>query len=207
MPKLDFKKDYKDLYAPPRQPVVVDVPAFKALMIDGVGAPESEDFMNAIQALYAVSYGIKMMPKSGTKPKGYMEYTVAPLEALWGYGDKRDTKLFRGGDRNKWPWTAIMLQPDFVTSNLVKQVVKKVKEKKDNPSLEKITLKKWKEGKCVQMMHVGGYDQEAPTIDAIHAFAQESGFKLRDRHHEVYIGDPRLGAKSKLKTVIRQPVR
>lgn len=198
MAKVDFKKEAKQLYAPPRDPVEVDVPEMAFLAIDGEGAPESQDFMDAIQALYSASYTLKFMLKAD----GF-DYTVMPLEGLW-WAD--DPAAFRSSDKPAWKWTAMIRQPDRVTPALVEEAVVQASAKRRLAAASKIRLERLDESRCVQIMHVGPYEAEEPTIDKLHAFIAENGWKLRGKHHEIYLSDPHRTAPEKMKTAIRQPV-
>lgn len=206
MTKLDFKKAEKELYSPPSdQPVIIEIPTLTYLMLDGKGDPNDKEFGDAVQTLYAVAYGIKMLPKKGITPNGYAEYVVPPLSGLWWAKDMQD---FMSANRDNWQWTAMIRQPEFVTEKLVEQVKQQVVEKKKELlRVGEVRLESYKEGKCVQIMHLGPYSAEAPTIQKLHQFAADQGFKLRGKHHEIYLSDPRKAKPEKMKTVIRQPVK
>ena len=179
-------------------PEIVDVPEFDFLMVDGSGNPNtSPEFQHAIQALFSLSYGIHF----ALKKKG-IESRLRPLEALWWIegGDFLDAKP------SQWRWTAMMMQPDELTSRLFEEVRSETLKKKPSPSLAKVRLAKFTEGLSAQVMHVGPYSAEKPTIERLRAFIAEQGHKPRGKHHEIYLGDPRRAAPEKLKTAIRQPV-
>jgi hypothetical protein len=211
MKKIDYKKDFKQLYSPPREPVIVTVPKMKYLMVTGAGSPESKKhhvpFQQAIQALYGIAYTIKFTLKFSKKGP---EYTIPPLDGLWWMKGKNDFDLKRPAD---WRWQLMIAQPDHITVQHIKDAIntitERAKKKKEIPStfLKKIKLITWNEGLCVQIMHIGPYDKEKPNIDKIHVFAKAEGYKLHGLHHEIYIGDPRKMQPSKLKTVIRQPIK
>jgi hypothetical protein len=192
--------DVKELYAPSAaHPTMVEVPAFKFLMVDGKGDPnEAKDFQDAIGALFGLSYGVHFALK-----KAGIESRVRPLEALWWADGKRD---FMEIGQGLWRWTAMMLQPDEITPALLEKVRIEAERKKPNPMLAKARLETFDEGLAAQVMHVGPYSAEKPTIERLRAFIAEQGYRPRGKHHEIYIGDPRRAAPEKLKTVVRQPV-
>ncbi|NIN66646.1 MAG: hypothetical protein GTO63_18555 [Anaerolineae bacterium] len=203
MPKIDLKKQLKHLYQPTAKEVaVVDVPEMNFLMIDGAGDPNtSQEYQEAIEALYAVAFTLKFMVK---KQDPQVDYVVPPLEGLW-WAEEMDA--FTMGDKDAWKWTAMIMQPEVVTQELVDEAVQEVARKKDPAALPKIRFEGYPEGLSVQIMHIGPYSEEAPTIEKLHAFAQQNGYQLRGKHHEIYVSDPRRTAPDRLKTVIRQPVQ
>jgi hypothetical protein len=202
MPKIDFKKELKHLYRPsPKEFVVVDVPPMKFLMIDGHGDPNTaQEYQDAVEALYAVAYKLKFTSK---KELG-KDYVVPPLEGLWWAEDMEAFTAAR--DKSAWDWTMMIMQPEWITQEMVEEAVKQV-EKKGLPALSKLYLETYHEGLAVQILHIGSYDDEAPTIARMHAFIDENGYEPAGKHHEIYLSDPRKVAPEKLKTVLRQPVR
>ena len=202
MSKIDFKKELKHLYRPsPKEFVVVDVPPMKFLMIDGHGDPNTaQEYQDAVEALYAVSYKLKFVSK---KELG-KDYVVPPLEGLWWAEDMETFTTAR--DKSAWDWTMMIMQPEWITQEMVEEAVKQV-EKKGLPALSKLYLETYHEGLAVQVLHIGSYDDEAPTIARMHAFIDENGYEPAGKHHEIYLSDPRKVAPEKLKTVLRQPVR
>lgn len=214
--KLDYKKEYKNLYQPKTIPMIVDVPKMKFIMVDGKGNPndESGEYVKAIELLYGLSYTIKMSNKSGNAPSGFVEYVVPPLEGLWWTEVDRP---FDTSQKDKLIWTAMIRQPEFVTEEVFKWAVDELKKRKPQLDTSKARLAEFTEGLCVQMMHLGPYDQEAVTVKAIDDFAASNGYVnaisevLPDgtirRHHEIYLNDPRKVAPEKMKTVIRHPIR
>jgi len=203
--KNDFKKEMKYLFNPSiKEVVVVDVPIMNFLMIDGLGDPNtSQEYQDALEALYGITFTIKMLPKKGKTPNGYFEYVVPPLEGLWWSDEKNNLDL---EDKDKWKWTAMFMQPEFVTQNLVDFAMELLQKKKDVPSLSKIRFESYNEGLSAQIMHLGPYAEEAPTIEKIHKFIDENGYKFNGKHHEIYLSDPRRCAPEKLRTVIRQAI-
>jgi hypothetical protein len=203
MAKVDFKKQLKHLYQPSAKDVsVVDVPDMNFLMVDGQGDPgTSPEYQEALEALYTVAYQLKFTIK-GRDPE--LDYVIPPPEGLWW---AKDMGPFSMNDRDAWQWTAMIMQPDQVTEALFDQAVDKVKQKKDPPGLGKLRLERYHEGRAVQILHLGPYSAEGPTIERLHAFARENGYQLRGKHHEIYLSDPRRTAPEKIRTVIRQPVQ
>jgi hypothetical protein len=204
MEKIDFKKVLKHLYNPSaKEVVIVDVPKMNFAMVDGIGDPGNAEFMAATEALYSVSYTLKFMIKNGPA-KSAVDYGVPPLEGLW-WAD--DMKAFRLGKRDEWKWTLMIMQPEFITKTVFKEALERAKEKKGFPAIDDIRFESFKEGKSAQIMHIGPYAEEAPTIEKIHAFAKDNGYALTGKHHEIYLSDPRKAKPEKMKTVIRQPMK
>lgn len=200
MAKKDLPKELQTLYFPsPKEPVFVDVPAMQFAMVNGTGDPNSsKGFQEAIGALYGVAYTIKFSAKKA----GIRDILVMPLETLWWADGQED---FLQGAKDKWHWTMMLLEPAKVTRKMFDDAVRQLREKKDPPALGKVRLEKWKEGKSAQILHIGPYAAERPTIERLHAFILENGYRLSGKHHEIYMGDPRRSAPEKLKTVVRQP--
>lgn len=203
---IDYKKTQKELYLPKTAPSVIDVPRMTFITVDGEGDPNtSAEYTAAVELLYGLSYTIKMGSKS------ILEYVVPPLEGLWSVDDD-----FRGGgasisDKGKFIWTMMIRQPDFVTEDILEVAKISLAKKKPNLDISKAKLETITEGLCVQVMHIGSYDDEPATVAALDGFAIENGYVLDindiRRHHEIYISDPRKVAPEKLKTVIRHPIR
>jgi len=202
MEKIDFKKKLKHFYsASHKEPAIIDVPEMMFLMVDGEGDPNSStEFTNAIEALYGVSYTLKFMIKKG---KEAIDYVVPPLEGLW-WAD--DIAAFTRGEKDKWKWTVMIMQPEYVTKDLFEKAVSQVREKKDPPALSKTRIESYHERLSAQVLHIGLYSGEGPTIERLHAFIEEKGYKLKGKHHEIYLSDPRRSAPEKIKTIIRQPI-
>lgn len=201
MAKLDLKKQYRELYLPSaKECSVVDVPELQFLMIDGHGDPNtSDEYREALEALYAMSYTLKFL----SKQKEDIDYVVMALEGLWWTDDMAD---FSEDDKSAWSWTSMIMQPSHLAADHVEAAVEQVRSKKNPPALDKVRFEPFREGLSVQIMHIGPYAEEAPTIARLHRFAGDNGYQLRDRHHEIYLSDPRRAAPEKLRTVIRQPV-
>lgn len=200
MAKKDLPKELQTLYFPSaKEPVFVDVPAMQFAMVDGVGSPAATDFREAIGALYGVAYTVKF----AAKKEGIRDVLVMPLEfLLWGEGEDD----FRVADKEKWRWTMMLMEPTAVTRKLFDESVRQLRDRKNPPGLNKVRLETFREGKAAQVLHIGPYSAEAPTIERLHAFIRDSGYRLSGKHHEIYMSNPQRSAPEKLKTVIRQPV-
>ncbi len=200
MAKIDLKREMKHLYKPSaRESSVVDVPLMNFLMIDGSGDPNTAvEFQEAIEVLYGVSYTAKFMLK-----KREMDYVVMPLEfLLW----TDDMGQFSINDKDAWKWTLMLMQPGRVTEEIVAEATKEVERKKNPPALSRLRFESFHEGLSAQIMHIGPYSAERPTIEKLHKFIEEGGYKLAGKHHEIYLSDPNRTAPERLKTVIRQPM-
>lgn len=206
MSKTDFKKTQKDWYQPSAKKAgLVTLPKMNFLMVDGEGAPEnSTSFHQAIEALYGTAYTLKFMFKNQPRPGGWFDYVVPPLEGLWWM---KDDKPFDTGRPSDWRWTLMIMLPDFFTPAMVETAIGQLREKKNPPGLSRVRLEAFEEGKAVQIMHLGPYDQEGPSIAKMHAFAAENGLKIHGKHHEIYLSDPNRAAPEKMKTVLRQAVK
>jgi len=202
MEKLDLRKQLKHLYNPSKKEFeLTDVPAMKFVMIDGQGDPNtSEKFQSAMQALYSVVYTLKFEFK---KNQG-IDYPVMPLEGLWWADDMEVFKIEKKAD---WKWTLMIMQPDVVSEKHFRSACEQAAAKKDLPELSSLRFEHFREGMSAQILYLGPYSDEGPTITRMHEFIHESGHMLHGKHHEVYLGDPRRSAPEKLKTVLRQPVK
>lgn len=202
MTKLDLRKELKHLYQPTsKQFVIVDVPRMNFLMLDGRGDPNtSDDFQNAMMALYGMSFTLKF----ASKLQLGIDYTVMAIEGLWWAEDMSD---FLAGEKSRWLWTMMMMQPDHITKRMVEEARKQVAKKRPSPLLDQVRFEKFHEGLSAQIMYVGPYADEGPTIARMHEFIEQNGYVPAGKHHEIYLGDPRRTAPEKLKTVLRQPIR
>jgi len=203
MAKLDLKKELKQLYFPSAKEVtVVDVPPMNFLMVDGRGDPNTaQEYKDAIEALYSVSYSLKFMVKKHTPE---LDYVVMPLEGLWWSDDLGQLDL---EEKGSWRWTAMIMQPEFITEELVAQALEEVARKKDLPALSKLRFERLHEGPAAQILHIGPYFAEGSTIERLHSFIREQGYEMRGKHHEIYLSDPRRVAPERVKTVVRQLIR
>ena len=202
MEKLDLKKNHKTLYSPSaKEFAILDIPPLTYLMVDGHGDPNTAPmYVDAIQTLYGLAYTLKFHCKN-TLDK---DFTVMGLEGLWWVPDMKEFSVSRKDD---WDWTAMILQPDFITPELFEDARKQVIAKGKGPLADKARLETYNEGTCVQIMYFGPYADEGPTIANMHAYARQQGYELAGKHHEIYLNDARRVAPEKLKTIIRQPIR
>jgi hypothetical protein len=202
MEKVDLKKQLKHLYNPSAKEISdVDVPAMNFLMIDGQGNPNtSQDYVAAIECLFSVSYTLKFMIK---KQKA-IDYGVLPLEGLWWMDDMTQ---FSVAKKDEWKWTAMIMQPKYVTADDVSVAVEQVKKKKNPVALPKLRFEAFTEGPSAQILYFGPYAEEGTTIQKIHAHIKAGGHQLAGKHHEIYLNNVQTVAPEKLKTVIRQPFK
>lgn len=202
MTKQDFKKQ-KELYAPSATDfALVEVPPMWFLMVDGHGDPNtSEDYGTAVEALYAASYAVKFASRKDHEA----DYVVGPLEGLW-WSD--DPAVFVDRDKSAWQWTMMIRQPDWMPADEVATVLGETATKKRLPAVAALRHASYQEGLSAQILHVGSYDDEAPTLQRLHTeFLPGHGLEPSGRHHEIYLADPRRTVPEKLRTVLRQPVR
>lgn len=201
MAKIDLKKEQKALYAASAREVKeVTVPPLAYLMIDGEGDPNhAASYAQAIEALYSVSYTVKFALKRRAES---IDYAVMPLEGLW-WAD--DHSVFLTGDKSQWKWTMMIQQPSFVAAADLDKAIAQVWDKKQLAAVKQLRFETYTEGRCAQIMHVGPFSEEGPTIARVHEFIASRG-KLRGKHHEIYLSDVRRAHPSKWKTIIRQPM-
>lgn len=209
MEKLDYKKKFKELYQPSSKPSVVNVPEMIFLAVDGSGDPNTcGEYKNSIEILYAMSFTIKMSKMNNTQPEGYFEYVVPPLEGLW---YQENTVGIDYSRKDDFKWISMIRQPEFVTEEVFENAKESVIKKKPHLDLSKVRYMKYTEGLCIQLMHIGAYDNEPESIKKLEVFAEENGyaedFSNGRFHHEIYLSDPRKCASQRLKTVIRHPVK
>jgi len=205
MAKIDYKQEMKELFRPSaKTPSVVDVPAMNFLVIDGSGDPNgSPEFEAAVEALYGLSYAIKF----AIKKQGGPDYTVMPLEGLWWNPRKRAFNWERDEwDWSEWKWTLMIAQPTHVTDGHVRSCRAELGAKKNPEALDRVRFREFEEGLSVQVMHIGPFSEEGPTVTRLHDFAADNGYRLRGKHHEIYLSDPRRAKPEKMKTVLRHPV-
>ena len=203
MQKIDLKKEWKHLYKPSSKKIdIVEVPKMTFLMSDGRGDPNtSQEFQAAVEALFGVSYTAKFMIK---KSESAVDYAVMPLEGLWWADNMPEFSIERKAD---WKWTAMIMQPEYVTRDLLQAAMEQVKKKKNPRALSKLRFDSFHEGKAAQIMHIGPFAEEGPTIEKIHKFIFDNGYEITGKHHEIYLSDFRRAAPQNLKTVIRQPFK
>jgi hypothetical protein len=207
MQTLDLRKELKQFYAPSAKKVeLVDVPEFQFAMIGGaieLGAEpgNSPAFASAMEALYGITYTLKFMSK--LRKEDPIDYPVMALEGLW-WVEEGEFTMER---KDNWSWTVMILQPNHITLEMFEEARAQVRAKRgDTPALGQLRLERFREGLCVQTLHVGPYADEPATVARMDAFAAERGYVMCGKHHEIYMGDPRRAAPEKLKTVLRHPV-
>ena len=200
--KLDLKKTLDSYQARSGEFRIVDLPAMQYLMVDGSGDPNtSPQFTQALEALYPVAYKLKF----ASKQQLGRDYTVPPLEGLW-WSDDMDA-FTTAREKSRWDWTLMIMTPDWITSKHFEAAVAKVGEQDAPPSLGAVRLESLDEGRCVQTLHLGAFDDEAPTLAKMHdEFIPAQGLRMRGKHHEIYFSDRRRVAPSKFRTILRQPV-
>lgn len=210
MTKFDYKKEYKDLYLPKKIPVLVEVPKIAYVTVDGKGNPNtSKEYQEAMELLYGISYTIKMSKMSDDKIDGYFEYVVPPLEGFWWF-DEAPEKIGEI-DKDKFIWKSMIRLPEFVTAEVFIWAKDKLKAKKPHLNIDKVKYEVIDEGKCVQIMHHGSYDNETESIEKMLEFIKDSNLEVDYNnglfHHEIYLSDPRRCKVENLKTVIRYKVK
>ncbi|MDU2673554.1 MAG: GyrI-like domain-containing protein [Clostridium sp.] len=204
--KYEWRKKEKEYYLPKSKPEVVDIKEFKFIQLSGEGNPNSEGFSEAIGVLYSLAYAIKMMPRNGIDIDGYYDYVVYPLEGLWDLKEEARGKEVL--DKDKLVYTLMIRQPDFVTEEVFNKAMEIVKKKKPHRLLDNVNFESREEGKCVQMMHIGSFDDEAMTFEVMKKFCNDNNLEIKTLvHREIYISDFRKTATDKLKTVLRYRVR
>lgn len=201
MESLDFRKEYQAFLKPKQGQVeFVTVPDLHFLMLDGIGDPNtSSDYQASFAALYGIAYTLKFKFK---KERG-IDYNLLAIEGLWWV---KNMEFFSTERKDDWRWTMMLFQPDFISTADVSEAVTDIAMKKHVPGLERVRYEVYEEGLSAQIMHLGSYSEEKPTIDLLHQSIAEQGYTRRGKHHEIYLGDPRKSTPEKLKTIIRQPV-
>ncbi len=197
----DLRAQFRRFYRPSEKRVeVVDVPEFRFLMIDGRGDPnKAAAFPDAIAALYGVAYTLKFTLRKAPQPR---DYPVMPLEALW---STPGSTMFDAGQKDRWVWTAMIVQPDFITDQLVREAAEAVAKKRPSDALQQLRYEPFHEGRAAQILYRGPYGDEGPVIERLHAFIEQNGHRLRGKHHEIYLSDPRRSKPENLRTILRQP--
>lgn len=206
---FDYKKEYKEFYLPPRKPGIVDIPEMRFIAVRGRGDPNQPDgaYKAAMGLLYGIAFTIKMSYKGAHQIAGYFPYVVPPLEGLW---RQQGSGAIDYAHKEDFQWVSMIRLPDFVTREEFDWAVREATEKKQ-ADFSAVEYFCWREGLCVQCMHLGSYDSEPATIRLMEEFLAENGcapdFTDTRLHHEIYLSDPRRAAPEKLRTVIRHPVR
>ena len=199
--KIDLFKLHKDQYIAPKKPQLIDIHEAKYLTISGRGEPGGEEFTTKIGALYGVAYTTKMTRKFA----GKQDYTIGKLESQMWLDD--EGKDFSSVEPAQWNWKFLIRTPDFVRDNELETAIETLLKKGKQPEVRQVMFESFTEGVCVQMLHVGPYDKEGETVEQMEAFAEQQGMEFHDRHHEVYLSDPRRVPPERLKTILRHPVR
>lgn len=206
---FDYKKEYKEFYMPTKKPSIVGIPKMNYIAVRGKGNPndENSEYKNSIGLLYAIAFTIKMSYKGSHKIDGYFEYVVPPLEGFWWQENTESIDYNRKEDMN---FISVIRLPDFVTEDDFRWAVDEATAKKKQ-DFSKVEFLTYDEGVCVQCMHIGSYDNEPETVELMHKYMEENGYELditdSRLHHEIYLSDPRRCDESKLKTVIRHPIK
>lgn len=202
--KHEWRKHEKKLYAPKTKPERIEVPPLKFYTIKGQGNPNDEAFGEYIGVLYALSYGIRMSPKKNLAPPNYFDYTVYPLEGVWDITDEAKKNFTGTIDKDTLVFNLMIRQPDFVEPDFAQQILELTQEKKPHPLLDKVKFETIEEGSCIQMLHLGPFDEEPASFEKMEAFAEENGWQRESKiHREIYLSDARKTAPEKLKTVLR----
>jgi len=202
--KHDWKKSEKQFYAPKCEPEKVRIPAMNFFTIKGEGNPNNPEFGEYISVLYALSYGVKMSPKQGFAPDNYFEYSIYPLEGVWDITDEAKLRKIEKLDKDALVFNLMIRQPEFVTPEFAVEVITRVSKKKPHTLLSKAKFETIAEGDCVQMLHIGSYDDEPASFARIEAYAVANGLKrLSKIHREIYLSDARKTAPEKLRTILR----
>jgi hypothetical protein len=198
--KIDLYRLNKNDYAAPKMPVLLDIAPAAYLAISGQGTPGGDLFTASIGALYGMAFTIKMTRKFA----GRQDYTICKLEGLW-WSDS--SPCFAQLPKDQWQWQLCIRTPEFITLEELDQAAAVLVKRGKGAEVKRVSLETLDEGKCVQMLHVGPYDQEGTTVALMNAIAEKQGFEYHGRHHEIYLSDPRRVAPEKLKTILRHPVR
>ena len=204
--KHEWRRHEKKYYLPQERVEILTVPEFKYIILRGVGSPDSAEFQARLEALYAVSYAIRMLPKSGVEPEGWYEYTVYPLEGLWTLDGEWDES--NPPDKSKFRYELMIRQPEFVTDGIVGLALDKAAKKADPAVLRELEKKSIRDGSSVQILHVGPYDDEPRSFARIRSFMRSNGLMRTSlSHREIYLNNPRKTEPDALHTVLRLGVR
>jgi len=202
--KHEWKKNEKQFYLPKNKPELISIPKFKFYTIEGKGNPNDDFFAEYIGVLYSLSYGVKMSPKKGIEPKGYFDYTVYPLEGIWDISEEAKTSFNGTINKNELIFKLMIRQPDFVDNDFALQILEQTQKKKSHDLLGKVKFEEIKEGDCIQMLHLGSYDNEPESFRIMEEFADTNNYKRKTMtHREIYLSDARKVSPDKLKTVLR----
>ncbi|HWR07600.1 GyrI-like domain-containing protein [Sporomusa sp.] len=199
--KIDYKKELKELYlASSKACSITTVPAMNFLMIDGRGNPNNSlEFQNAVEALFSVAYTLKFMIKKIAN----IDYGVMPLEGLWWCDDMEQFSI---ENKDIWKWTLMIMQPSHITRELFSEAAEKVSKEKGLVAVDKVNFGTYEEGKAAQILHIGPFSGEGPTVAKLHTFISDNQYQMNGKHHEIYLSDTRRGKPENWKTIIRQPI-
>ncbi len=207
--KHEWKKTEKEVYLPKSRPALINIPEYKYIVLSGDGNPNSEFFSECIGALYSVAYAIKMtMKKSANPPEDYQDWAVYPLEGIWDMAENAPKTIDGKLNKDNFVFDLMIRQPDFVSEEFFAETIELSKKKKPHPLLEDIRFTKIEDGKCIQMMHVGSFDDEPQSFKEMEAFADSLALTRKGKsHREIYLSDFRKVETAKLKTVLRFRVK
>jgi hypothetical protein len=202
--KHEWKKAEKSFYLPGSNPEFIIIPSFKFFSVEGTGDPNDKSFGDYISVLYSLSYGVKMSPKKGLAPKDYFEYTVYPLEGVWDISEEAKKSPSATLDKSSLIFNLMIRQPDFVNAEYAEEIIIMTKKKKPHPLLDHVIFNSIEEGKCIQMLHVGSYNDEPLSFKRMEDFCLNNNFTRESKiHREIYLSDARKVSPDKLKTVLR----
>ena len=202
--KIEWKKSEKQYYLPKAKPEKIYIPKFGFYTIEGEGDPNAPEFENYISVLYSLSYGIRMSPKSNNAPDNYAEYTVYPLEGVWDINESAKVRNGMNISKSDYAFKLMIRQPDFVDENYALAMIEFTKKKKPHNLLSEVRFETIEEGDCIQMLHLGAYDDEPKSFEIMEKYAAEINVhRTCKTHREIYLSDPRRTAADKLKTVLR----
>ncbi|MBI9009901.1 MAG: GyrI-like domain-containing protein [Tenericutes bacterium] len=210
--KIEWRKHYKDIYLPKAKPELIELEEIQYLTIRGEGSPDSEAFTQSVEALYTLSYALKMAPRKGIVIDGYQEYAVFPLEGVWSFNEE-GIRLYSDGVsandlRDYFSFELMIRQPDFIRKELFTDLQELTYKKKNNEALLRVAFKTIKEPLSCQMMHIGPYKEETGSFKKMEEFVEKEGYIRKEKYHkEIYVSDPRRVAPEKLKTVLRFEIK
>jgi hypothetical protein len=206
--KHEWRKKEKNIYLPKNKPEVVEIPEFGYFTIEGKGNPNDEHFPEFIGVLYSLAYAVKMSPKKGLAPDNYFDYTVYPLEGVWDIADEAKEKFEGTLNKDDLVFKLMIRQPDFVDIPFAKKIIELTKDKKPHGLLNRVRFERIADGKCIQMLHLGSYDNEPESFSLMEDFAKSQGLQRVSKiHKEIYLSDARKVVPEKLKTVLRFKVK
>ncbi|HIP33736.1 MAG TPA: hypothetical protein EYG89_03180 [Bacteroidia bacterium] len=206
--KYEWRKKEKIIYLPKNKPEIITLPSFKFFSIKGKGNPNDSFFGECIGTLYSLAYAIRMSYKAGYEPNNFYEYTVYPLEGVWDITEEAKKNYSGALDKDDLVFDLMIRQPAFVTKMFAQEALERTMKKKPNELLENVEFKEFEENKCIQMMHLGSYDNEPESFKIMEAFCKENNLERKSKkHREIYISDPRKVKPEKLKTVLRFQIK